>query len=155
MNRHMVLEEKVHHQFKDEFIIISIASPELRDYTIPDCEKLMDIHYSVFHDIDSDGNVKGAIVPVDMNNLILFNDDMAQDIVDFALKWKDKVKFIIVHCDAGLSRSAGAALALSEILNENVRMPQMFVRSLTGGLSLFNRFIRRKLLNIHYSTVSG
>ena len=148
MNRHLILKEEVHKQFKDDFVVISIASPELGEYTIPEYASMLDVHYSVFHDIDTDGNVKGAIVPVDMNNLILYDDKMAQDVIDFAMKWKDKVKFMIVHCDAGLSRSPGTALALSKILNNEARMPEMYVRSLTGGMSLYNRHIYNTILKV-------
>lgn len=149
-NRHLILEQKVHHQIKEDFVLISISSPELGEYKVPECDNMKDAHYAIFHDIDQDGNVKGAIAPVDYNNLIPFDDEMAKGIIDFALKWKDKVNLIVVHCDAGLSRSPGTALALSEVLNEDARMPQMFVRSLTGGMSLFNRFVKSKLIAVFY-----
>lgn len=43
--------------------------------------------------------------------------EQAQQIVDFIKEWKDKVKLIVVHCEAGISRSAAVAAALSKWLN--------------------------------------
>lgn len=49
--------------------------------------------------------------------LMPISDEQAKAIVDFVYKWKDKVAMICVNCEAGISRSSGAALALSELIN--------------------------------------
>ena len=41
----------------------------------------------------------------------------AYDILDFVEKWLDEDVDIIVHCGAGVSRSAGVAAALSLLVN--------------------------------------
>lgn len=46
-------------------------------------------------------------------------DEDAVKIRDFVLKWKDKVDTIWVHCDAGISRSAGVAAGILEALGED------------------------------------
>lgn len=46
-------------------------------------------------------------------------DEDAVKIKDFVLKWKDKVDTIWVHCDAGISRSAGVAAGILEALGED------------------------------------
>lgn len=46
-------------------------------------------------------------------------DEDAVKIKDFVLKWKDKVDTIWVHCDAGISRSAGVAAGIIEALGED------------------------------------
>lgn len=42
----------------------------------------------------------------------LFTKKDAEKIYDFVLKWYDKVDLIIVHCSAGISRSAGVCAAI-------------------------------------------
>jgi len=51
-------------------------------------------------------------------DIILFDAKMAEQILDFVGCFKDKVDMIVVHCEAGISRSAGCASALSLILNK-------------------------------------
>ena len=43
--------------------------------------------------------------------------DDALKIAYFVNKWKDKVDTIWVHCEVGVSRSAGIAMAIMEYLN--------------------------------------
>ena len=43
--------------------------------------------------------------------------DDALKIANFVNKWKDKVDTIWVHCEVGVSRSAGIAMAIMEYLN--------------------------------------
>ncbi len=48
---------------------------------------------------------------------LCITDGDAESIRQFVEKVKDKVKRIIVHCEAGISRSAGVAAALMKVLN--------------------------------------
>ncbi len=50
-------------------------------------------------------------------HLILFNEDMAEEIVDFIKLYDDNP--FIVHCDAGYSRSAAIGSFLAEAFNYN------------------------------------
>lgn len=43
--------------------------------------------------------------------------EQTEQIINFVKEWQDKVKLIIVHCEAGISRSAAVAAALSKWLN--------------------------------------
>jgi len=47
----------------------------------------------------------------------IFTERDAEQILDFIDTFKDKVDIIVCHCEAGISRSAGVAGALSKILN--------------------------------------
>ena len=58
-------------------------------------------------------------VEVEDDGYTSFSDDHAEQIVDFVEKHKDDVSLICVHCEAGVSRSAGAALAIGLWLNED------------------------------------
>lgn len=69
-------------------------------------ESIIDILYLFFDDIDHDA-------PTTMTA------EQAKEIADFVNKYKDDVEQIIVHCDAGMSRSAGCAAAIMKYLFGN------------------------------------
>ena len=48
-------------------------------------------------------------------NCITYED--ARMIIDFVSKWTNKVNLVIVHCEAGISRSAGVCAGLMKIYN--------------------------------------
>jgi predicted protein tyrosine phosphatase len=73
----------------------------------------------------------------------LFTRVQAREILDFVDAHKDEVNLIIVHCHAGISRSAGTAAALSYILNGT---DDAVVRI----RPCFNRFVYRTILNEYY-----
>ena len=82
-------------------IIISITDPdrELNIFEKSSFNNIKDVLRLQFQDVD------------DPAPEAITNDD-ARKIALFALKWYDKVDIIIVHCEAGQSRSAGAAAAI-------------------------------------------
>ena len=45
------------------------------------------------------------------------NPAHAKRVVDFVCKWKEKIDLIVVHCGAGISRSAGVAAAIGKVIN--------------------------------------
>lgn len=47
--------------------------------------------------------------------LVHFNDDHAHDILDFVTHWWSKIDTLMVHCEAGLSRSPAIAAAISRL----------------------------------------
>ena len=51
------------------------------------------------------------------NNCI--TEKQGKDILKFVMNIKDKVDEVIVHCEAGVSRSAGVCAALMKIINGN------------------------------------
>lgn len=65
---------------------------------------------------DAKNNIKSILrlqfFDVDSPDPGTITEDDAKRIADFAFYWKDKVDTIIVHCEAGQSRSAGAAAAI-------------------------------------------
>ena len=54
-------------------------------------------------------------------------EQQARKIAKFVMRYKDSVEQIVVHCDAGISRSAGIAAAIAKYLNGND--DDFFVRS--------------------------
>jgi predicted protein tyrosine phosphatase len=65
----------------------------------------------------------------------LFTDEQADEIVDFVGEHKDKIKLLLVHCEAGVSRSAGVAGAIlkattgsdEKIFKDRRYLPNMWV----------------------------
>lgn len=56
---------------------------------------------------------------VDLPQLHCIQTADAVRIAETVFKYKDKVSQIIVHCDAGISRSAGVAAAISKFFNND------------------------------------
>lgn len=85
-------------------VIISITEPNVPDIVFADNEQI----YRVLsmHFADSEENFATSIQP-----------EQARRIVEFVLNVKDNVESILVHCEAGQSRSAGVAAALMLWLN--------------------------------------
>ncbi|MDR2600816.1 MAG: hypothetical protein LBC73_11150 [Oscillospiraceae bacterium] len=51
---------------------------------------------------------------VDRKRYIHINEEQAEQIVDFVYKHYNDIKRFLIHCEAGASRSATVAVALSE-----------------------------------------
>ena len=60
--------------------------------------------------------------------MIPMRDEDAQKIVRAVEQWKDKVEQIVVHCDAGYSRSSAVAAALALALNGRGADDEFFVK---------------------------
>lgn len=87
---------------------------------------IMAIRYFKFDDIDKiDGRYYvdgGHSISNDMAQYYTsITDKDAEEIVKFVTQWKDKVDKIIVHCDAGISRSSACCAAIMKALTGNDR----------------------------------
>jgi predicted protein tyrosine phosphatase len=122
------------HPHLAQFVMISISNP----YTKYDGEpftsntnNVVDILRLSFVDADGVGDldVYGKVATKDD----IFSDKHAKQIVEFAEKYKDYI--FIVHCDAGISRSAGVGAAIlkhytgddSQIFGSRRYAPNMLV----------------------------
>ena len=133
-----VLSRELFEEFKSDenYIVISITDPNSEPVeSQKDYFAMLSLQ---FHDIDKrvkredcklcGGTGKNDLFPdindghcyacTDAIDIILFDEGMAQQILDFIDSFKDKFDMIVVHCEAGISRSAGVASALSLILNK-------------------------------------
>jgi len=54
-----------------------------------------------------------------MKDMIYFDNNLAKSIVEFVKKHIDDIEMIICQCDAGISRSAAVAAALSKCIHGN------------------------------------
>lgn len=89
-------------------IVISIADSTSKYPTLPNNKYRMGLYYLIFDDIDRR-----------IGNYILFNELHASSILRFVNCYKNTIDLIICQCEAGISRSAGVAGALSKILNRD------------------------------------
>ena len=113
MSREMAIQYCMSPHSK-EAVMISISDPRMEycaEPFISETNKVKDILRLCFSDADQPGpDVYGN--PVGINDLM--TDDDARRIVGFVCKYQDID--IIVHCDAGISRSAGVAAAILKLL---------------------------------------
>lgn len=92
------------------YVMISITDPESSLAKVDAVQDCVDILRLQFHDVDRD-----------MNNPVIkmFQPSQAKEILQFVSKWSDSVGLFVVHCEAGISRSAGVAAALTKCCGDN------------------------------------
>lgn len=112
--------------WSEPHLIISIKTPGDLDARLPTNNETLGILRLAFDDVD--GNVikkphPGMVRLGPPPEAIPFNDEMADQTLDFILKHKlnEKVHDVLIHCDAGVSRSSAVAAALQLIFSGNHR----------------------------------
>lgn len=93
---------------------------------------IVHVEFLQFDDIDCAEEVHG---------LKPMSEDDARAIVDAFEQYRDKVEQIIIHCDAGYSRSPAVAAAIAKAMGESDEM------YFSGGEYCPNRYVYRTLLN--------
>lgn len=97
----------------EPYAVISIGEPQVKPAPLadsPQCKAVLRLHFS---DVASDLPRLRFVTHV-----APFTPDMAQQIVHFVgVQMQNNVNLIVVHCEAGMSRSAGVAAALSQFYN--------------------------------------
>lgn len=124
-------------------IAISITDPKSKSVKLINRKNsLLDILELQFHDLDKNtSNTK--------YDKFLFTDHDAKKILDFVIKYEHLVETFLIHCEAGISRSAGIAGALSMIYNNDDRkyfqsyLPNMLVYRTI--LEVYNNEYEREL----------
>ena len=161
-----VLSRQAFGEFKssEPYIAISISDPDSKDVLIGDTENIRFLLTLKFHDIDSvlvnredctRCNGTGKLPEfkhvnnghcykcTDAIGIKPFDNKDAKNIVDFVETFKNEVDLIVVHCEAGISRSSATAGALSLILNGSDK--EFF-----EGSYIPNMLVYRKILNMYH-----
>lgn len=134
-----------------ESILISLNSPPAitKGSSTP---KLIEAAWSKilrqeFHDADGDGrSIDHRIAEVvDKNQLSLFTEQQAAEILQFLRSNEDTHTNAIVHCEGGISRSAAVSKFIAQIYN--LEFPE--------GYSLYNRHVYSTLLRVHGACLYG
>ena len=102
--------------------LISITDIEDKDIHIP-FHKWENVTKLNFHDIDEK-----------QEGMTLFNVQMARQIIKFVLGLPDNVNRIVVHCYAGISRSAAIVRFLQKFVYEGCFNPQFWI-----SYNMYNR----------------
>lgn len=93
-----------------------------------------------FHDADELGHVSRPLgSEPGLHNIQLFSNRDAKNIINFVNEVKNKVEIIVVHCDAGISRSAAVAKFIAEMFN--LPFPESYM--------LYNKYVYRVLRNTY------
>ena len=107
-------------------IIISIQnSYDLPEKFLPSPNNnIKEVLYLTFDDIDSLNGLtikKDEGMVIDNYNQVyaIISDEDAQKIVDFVKKYQNTIDRIIVHCEAGISRSSGVCAAIMKFLEDD------------------------------------
>ena len=141
INKAFASKPETYDDIKVPYLVISISSHEEHYCPIPSNEHCLDKIFLKFDDQSYQEQItfaqyEGVAYPM--------KDEDAVKLLKFVLKYKDDVNDIIVHCEAGLSRSPAIALALSEILNGE-EDPAKYIESM-NGLKHANLLVRDLIL---------
>lgn len=117
----------------EKHIVISVRDPESMIAELPENRLRLGELFLAFSDIDR---------KIKHPKAILFTPVMAQHILTFFNRFKDKVELIVVNCEAGISRSPAIAGALAYILEED---SEEFFK-----LYIPNKFVYKTILSEHY-----
>jgi predicted protein tyrosine phosphatase len=121
-------------------LIISVSDPGSEPIVFPDNRSCRGVLRLAFYDLEQDpirsipipllrrlAEIKGA------TEMVVFDQAMADEILDFWLTHQGNVSEIHIHCDAAVSRSPAIAAALLKISAEDnavwfrTRAPNMLV----------------------------
>lgn len=108
----LTLSRNLMEKFKGvkDYVVISINDPKRPDAIMPDDKYLKDVARFKFHDIDE---------PID--DYVCMDIHQAYRMSQFIKEYEDKL--IVIHCTAGLSRSAGVAMAIKCWARESHNFP--------------------------------
>jgi rhodanese-related sulfurtransferase len=99
-----------------------------------------------FHDADANGrSIDPRIDGISQNQLSLFTENQAVEILKFLKEHQDAHTQVIVHCEGGVSRSAAVSKFIAQIYN--LEFPE--------GYSLYNRHVYSTLLRVHGASMYG
>lgn len=85
-------------------VVISISDPEQGKANVATNSLTKDVLFLEFHDTN-----------VADHGMTLFDRSHAEKILSFIRRYTDEVDLLVVHCNAGMSRSPAVAAALSKI----------------------------------------
>jgi predicted protein tyrosine phosphatase len=113
-------------------ICISIRSPGAQAARLS--SSFRDVLRLYFHDV-------GGFPPPYPPGTILFSEDDARKVADFARRHRHDIDHLVVHCEAGISRSVAVALAISTTLYKTWAWPNWYRREWRMTRYVHNRVV--------------
>ena len=123
-------------------ILVSITSPYIRGSKPAKLDKdsWTDVLRLEFHDIDPEKLDRDKRVKKERIKRVYFDDKMAIKVLEFLKKHQDGiVTEAVVHCEAGISRSAAVSKFIAQIYN--LQFPQKY--------NLYNKHVFSTMLKVH------
>lgn len=115
---------------RSAYIVISIHDPDRSRPKVKKQSGLRGVLQLAFHDAEP---ITSGALPA---QIVLMAPEQARQICEFAQKHKNDVGAVVVHCEAGMSRSPAIAAALCKIMGEEDRrfwneyQPNLYVYNL-------------------------
>jgi hypothetical protein len=95
-------------------LLLKYPYPQARIPPNPNCKGILRLQF-----LDATGREFGHMFGIGYEEGELFNEQMARQVLKFIRGHKDKVNLIVCHCEAGVSRSAATAAALSKCFGQS------------------------------------
>jgi predicted protein tyrosine phosphatase len=112
--------KKIINSIDKPFILISILSPGEENEIEINNKNFKELVSLRFHDLDKKLDIEYyRDLSGGEKSFVYFSDNDAKKIIDLVKRNLEKINLIVVHCEAGISRSAGVAAALSKIINND------------------------------------
>ena len=99
--------KRTSYKIKEPTLIISITDPLLNINTFAPNSNIVSICRVQFDDVNQENVRPGEV---------LMTPQDAAKIKEYVMAYKDKVESIIVHCEVGISRSAGIMAAIQKYM---------------------------------------
>lgn len=126
-------EEFSSRAYLERFAVISITDPGSKPARLRETAECVGILRLEFHDLDR---------PIDgLDDYKLFMPDDARQIADFVRGVKSKIGTLLIHCEAGISRSASVAAAVLDAEHRLAESQRLFQRAIP------NRRVYRMVLD--------
>lgn len=117
---------------RSSYALISIRDPDKRPVRFKKPSALLAAIELTFHDAEPASNLATP------SHIALMTTEDGQRIAQFLSRWRSRAGALVVHCEQGMSRSPGVALAIAEYLGQDTKwirqayQPNEYVRGLVA-----------------------
>lgn len=143
-----LMAEKIDSDLDKPHAIISITDTREKDANVGNHPKCRGVLFLKFRDFDLSKMSIAARMQIDkLYPEEAMNEFQAESMVNFVRDMMNEIEMLVVHCDAGVSRSAGAGAALAKCINGDdqwvfdspLYLPNMYVYRLVFNAWWYNK----------------